>query len=280
MRRDAPFEEKIKAARGEIPLSPVELTLVLLFLMHDSDTEVRSAAITSVRTMPEVTLADVASSPESHPKVLEVLARIHASNEKILRMVSANPLAEQPTRDFIAGLLPNTEKGQEPDEEQDSPFPSGEEDVAEEDSWAAPEEEEFKSKYQLAQVIGISDKIKFAMTGDKEWRSIMLKDSNKLVSVAVLKNPRISEPEILAISKTSMINEETVRIICNNKDWVKNYQIRKALVENHKTPLPLALRFMATLSEKDLIMLSKSKNVSTVIATQARKTVMLLQKRR
>lgn len=278
MRRDAPLDERLKAAKGEVALPPSEFALVLLFLMHDEERAVRTAAVASLRTMPEAMLTDVALSSQSHPKVLEVLARIHSNNQNILRLLSANPVADERTRNFIAGVLPPPDNMPGPDDP--GPFPAGEDDVAEEDSWAASEEEEFKSKYQLAQTIGISDKIKFAMTGDKEWRSIMLKDSNKLVSGAVLKNPRITDQEILSVAKSNMVNEETVRIICNNKDWVKNYQIRKALVENHKTPLPIALRFLATLSEKDLIMLSKSKNVSTVIATQARKAVMLLQKRR
>jgi len=49
-------------------------------------------------------------------------------------------------------------------------------------------------------------------------------------------------------------------------------------VENSKTPLPKALRFMTTLSERDLVSLAKSKNVVTVIATQARRLVMAKQK--
>ena len=56
------------------------------------------------------------------------------------------------------------------------------------------------SKYQKALELGVADKIKIAMTGDKEWRSIFLRDSNKLVSSAALKNPRITDGEVLALS--------------------------------------------------------------------------------
>jgi hypothetical protein len=70
-----------------------------------------------------------------------------------------------------------------------------------------------------------------------------------------------------------------MRLICHNKEWLKNYKIRKALVENNRTPLPFALRQMTTLSEKDVAALAKSKNVSTVIATNARKLMSYRQQK-
>ena len=119
--------------------------------------------------------------------------------------------------------------------------------------------------------MGVGDKIKMALTGDKEWRSLLIKDSNKLVNSAVVKNPRITEPEILTISKSVIQNDEILRIICHNKEWVKNSSIRKALVLNNKTPLPVALRFMGFLTEKDLSGMAKSKNISSVLVNNARR---------
>ena len=96
---------------------------------------------------------------------------------------------------------------------------------------------------------------------------------SKLVNSAVVKNPRITEPEILAIAKSVIQNEEILRIICQNKEWVKNISIRKALVLNNKTPLPVALRFMGFLTEKDLQGMAKSKNISSVLANNARRVL-------
>ena len=56
-----------------------------------------------------------------------------------------------------------------------------------------------------------------------------------------------------------------------NKEWIKLYPIRKALVENCKTPLPKALRYLATLNEKDILALAKSKNVASAVARQAQR---------
>jgi len=122
----------------------------------------------------------------------------------------------------------------------------------------------------------VAEKIKMGLTGDKEWRSILIKDANKLVSAAVLKNPRITDGEVLAIAKNKSSSEELIRLITLNNDWLKNYDIKRALVMHNRTPLPKALRFMGILSEKDIKALAKSRDVSSVLVNNARR--MLLAK--
>lgn len=92
------------------------------------------------------------------------------------------------------------------------------------------------TKYQMVQELSVGDKIKLAMSGDKEWRSLLLKDSNKQVSGAVLKNPRITEKEVLILCQNRSANEELIRIILLNRDWLKNYSIRLALTMHPRTP--------------------------------------------
>ena len=142
------------------------------------------------------------------------------------------------------------------------------------------EEEDLNlSKYQQAMVLGVSEKIKIAMTGDKEWRSIFLKDANKLVSAAVMKNPRITDGEVLAVAKNKSANDELIRLITLNKDWIKHYEIKKALVLHPKTPLPKALRYMNVLSDKDLKNLATSRGVSQVLVNNARRMLLAKQKK-
>ena len=266
-----PKEAKLRAARGDVPVSGGDLGTLLFFLCHDPDAEVRGAAIKSLRDMAESQLLDIAGSTDTHPKVLDMLARLHYPKPAVAAKLLVNPGLDSRTLQFLAekeaggggesGLAPAPE-GTGPEEEAGSATSEESEEVNE-------ESEEFKSKYKLSLQMGISEKIKMALIGDKEWRSLLIKDSNKLVSGAVVKNPRITEPEILAIAKSAIQNDEILRVIVHNKEWVKNYQIRKALVLNCKTPPQVALRFLTTLAEKDLAALSKSKNVSSLISGQA-----------
>ncbi len=256
-RGDAPKQEKLKAARGEVPFGANDLGTLLLLLSFDADPEVKGAAVHSLREMPHDLLTAIAGSRETHPKVLHP-----AVESRTVEFLASKGVAVQPE-------IPSA-TFQEDCNPEEMEADDGETCAPEEDG-GGEEEEEYKSKYKLCQELGVGDKIKIALSGDKEWRSILIKDSNKLVSGAVIKNPRITEAEVLAIAKSKIQNDEIMRVICMNKEWIKNHQIRKALVENSKTPLPNALRFMLTLTEKDLAALAKSKNVATVISTQARR---------
>jgi hypothetical protein len=149
-----------------------------------------------------------------------------------------------------------------------------------EDEDEVVEEELNLSKYQMALEMGVSDKIKMALSGDKEWRTIFLKDPNKLVSSAVLKNPRITDGEVLGVAKNKSSNDELIRLITVNREWVKNYEIKKALVMHPRTPLPKALRYMDILTEKDLKNLAKSRGVSQVVVNNARRMLLAKQQKK
>lgn len=119
--------------------------------------------------------------------------------------------------------------------------------------------------------LSVAEKIKFALMGNKEVRNILIKDSNKLVSTAVLKNPRITEGEIVKISQDKNLPDEIIRAIATNKNWIQNYNIRLNLIYNPKTPVQASIKFLSSIGNKDLDKISKSKNISSIITTAARK---------
>lgn len=257
---------------------------VLFFLALDADAEVHEGARKRLRELPLSVLNEAVASRTLHPRVLDTLARLHYSNSEVAGLMAVHPHCDDGTRTFLA------EKGVEaallgnnvahPVHNSTEHPPQEEPDSGEDDDPVDEESEQFKSKYQLSQVMGVAEKIKIAQTGDKEWRMILIKDSNKLVSGTVIRNPRITESEVLSIVKSSIQNDEILRVICSSKEWLKNYQIRKALVENPKTPIHSALRLMTTLTEKDLAHLAKSKNIQTVLSTQARKLLFAKKEKR
>ena len=135
-------------------------------------------------------------------------------------------------------------------------------------------EKKAKSRFQEIQDMPVPDKIKLAMTGDKEARSILIKDSNKQVQEAVLDSPRISDMEIVAVANSRNVPDEMLRKIAVNRQWMKNYQVRLGLVNNPKTPLPMGLKIIGTLMLADLKRLSKNKGVSNVLSSAAQRFVM------
>ncbi|MGD2090094.1 MAG: hypothetical protein PVH61_28215 [Candidatus Aminicenantes bacterium] len=113
--------------------------------------------------------------------------------------------------------------------------------------------------------LGISDRIKLALTGDKTQRMILIKDSNKMVSLAVLESPKITTDEIIILARNKSIASELIGRIAKNREWIKNYSIIAELVQNPKTPVKSALSFVNRLHNRDLKLLGVNKNTSPVI---------------
>ncbi|MCB0272766.1 MAG: hypothetical protein KDD46_07115 [Bdellovibrionales bacterium] len=131
-------------------------------------------------------------------------------------------------------------------------------------------EAERLSLYQLIQTLNVAQKIKVALKGNKEARNLLVKDSNKLVACAVIKNPRITDNEVLAYCQNRSIQEEILRIICLNSQWVRHYSVQSALASNPKTPFQHSLRFLKMLNVNDLKRLSKNKNAHSQIQKMAK----------
>jgi hypothetical protein len=271
-------EERLNALECSSALEPSDRIMLLFCLMRDADAVVRGAVQTVFSSLPEEALSAAARSEDTHPAILDAITKAHHGRPEIAEALLGNERLSPGARSFLKKVV--EQQPQAADETASAEETDDAEAMPPEEAETAEEEtgEEFLSKYKQAQEMGIAEKIKMALTGDKEWRSILIKDANKLVSGGVIKNPRITEAEVLAVLKSGIQNDEIMRLICANKDWVKNYTIRKALVDNPRTPLPNALRYLGTLSDKDVAGYAKSKNVSSVISTQAKR--LLLNKKR
>lgn len=117
--------------------------------------------------------------------------------------------------------------------------------------------------------MGIKDRIKLAMKGDREARNILIRDSNRMVSQAVMQNPRITENEIEKIAAMRTIPEDILRQIGNNRNWARNYSIVHNLARNPRTPIANVLTILSRLQLRDLAALSKNRNVSDAVRRQA-----------
>ena len=115
--------------------------------------------------------------------------------------------------------------------------------------------------------------MKLAMRGTREQRSQLIRDSNKLVAVAVLSSPKLTESEVENFARMANLTEDVLRIIGTNRAWVKNYNVVSALTKNPKTPPALAMNFLQRLNERDLKRLATDRNVSEPVRLAARKFV-------
>ncbi len=136
-----------------------------------------------------------------------------------------------------------------------------------------PATQERLSIYQALARMSVKERIFAALKGGRDVRAILIRDSNRMVSTAVVKNPRISDAEIEAIANIKGINEDVLRIIAMNRAWVSNYAIMHNLVRNARCPLNFSMQFINRLQSRDLVNLTKSKSIPDALRQAANRLV-------
>jgi hypothetical protein len=121
----------------------------------------------------------------------------------------------------------------------------------------------------------IAEKRKTASFCGKEERSILLKDPNKEIMLAAIGNPKITEMEIAEFAKLPTIPLEAINKIVYKKEWMKNYAIISALVNNPKTPVYISSKLVNRLKAKDLKILMRNSQVSEILRNIAKKVCIL-----
>ena len=140
-----------------------------------------------------------------------------------------------------------------------------------------PEEDE-RSALQRIAALNVAQRLALAMKGSREERAILIRDPNKIVAVAVLASPKMSDSEIESIAKMASVSDEILRIIANTRQWMKRYSVMAALARNPKTPVAISMNLLPRLTEKDLRTLSSDRNVPEVLRITARQKIVLQKK--
>ena len=99
---------------------------------------------------------------------------------------------------------------------------------------------------------------------------------SRISSVAVLKrcvlfNQKITLAEVADITKDKFQDSRIIRMIASNREWTKHYVVRFNLCLNPKVPLDYGMKFLNTVTKKDLGKIAHSKDVIPTMAMRARK---------
>lgn len=127
--------------------------------------------------------------------------------------------------------------------------------------------------FQQVQRMNVAQKVKFAFKADKEGRALLLKDTSRLVVLAVLNSPKITEQEIEAVAKSRNVSDDILRAVARKKEWLGNYAIKLGLVGNPKTPIAIAMSQLPLIKTRDLGFLGKDRGVPEAIRTAAQRLV-------
>jgi hypothetical protein len=239
---------RMEAAQGTLAPRAYEQLAILVLLLEDADAEIRATAEDTLSRIPE-----------------EALKAFLARSDVPIGL-----------REFFAdrGVFPDEMPDIQAEVEADEPLlDAGGDDAA----LFGEEGDDRETALQRLQKMSFTDRLKAAVKGTREMRSILIRDTNKMISAAVLSSPKVADPEVESFAKMANVSEDVLRIIAANRAWMKNYNIALSLVKNPKTPLGTSLHIMPRLNDRDLAQLSVDRNVPEPLRVAARKKVVAKQ---
>jgi hypothetical protein len=119
--------------------------------------------------------------------------------------------------------------------------------------------------------LDIKGRIQLALKGNKEERALLIRDGTKIVALAVLEAPKLSDGEVEKFASQKNVLESVLRQIPLKRKFMKNYKVVRNLVANPRTPLDLALGLMKHLLSADLKNVGTNKDVPETVRKLALK---------
>jgi hypothetical protein len=232
-------EIKMLAARGALAPRAHEQLSLLVELIDDADLEIRLAAQETLEAIPRPALEAFLARSDTSSGLKAFFASRGIQPAEVAAADSDEPLVDRATT--------------EPQRED------------------CDGAEEKRGAVQRLAAMTVSERMSAAMKGSREERAILIRDPNKLVSVAVLSSPKLNESEVESFAKMANVSDEVLRIIGLTRAWVKNYGVASALTKNPKTPLAVSLNLVQRLNERDLKMITLDRNVQEPLRIAARK---------
>lgn len=138
-------------------------------------------------------------------------------------------------------------------------------------SEAEKKDEKKFAAWARLQFMTVSERVQVAFKGDRMVRMFLVRDRNKLVCTAVMRNPRLSETEVEQIANMRNVDEEVLRLIGMNREWSSKYPVMLTLCRNPKAPIGVVLPFISRLVLRDLKGLKDDKGVSQVVRETAKR---------
>ena len=242
----------MQAAQGSMAPRAHEQLALLMLLVDDQDPEIASAADATLTMIPRASLEAFLARSDASTEMREFFASRGVQPADTPAPEADAPLVEVRLHDDDALL---------------SEDPAADEEFS--------EGQVRQSTVQKIAALNVAQRMALAMKGTREERAALIRDPNKIVGVAVLSSPKITETEIESIAKMASISDEILRMIGFSRNWTKSYAIVHALVRNPKTPLAMSMNFLSRLAEKDLRNLSTNRNIPEVLRVTARKKIVI-----
>jgi len=137
--------------------------------------------------------------------------------------------------------------------------------------WILSAEEQRGSALQKIAKLDVKGRIQLAMKGNKEERSLLIRDGTKIVAISVLESPKLTDGEVEKFASQKNVLEAVLRAIPMKRRFMKLYPVIRNLTFNPRTPIDVSLALIKNLLIQDLRNLSGNKEVSDTVRKLATK---------
>ena len=119
----------------------------------------------------------------------------------------------------------------------------------------------------------VAQRVKLALLGTREERSLLIRDTSRVVFRAVLGSPKITDFDIEGFATLKNVSQEVLRLISMSRRFMKNYTIVKNLALNPRTPIDVSLPLLNRLLPNDLRAVGNSRDVPETLRKMGQKLI-------
>ena len=291
-------EDKLAVCTGGVKLPPPDLAEVLTVLALDSDPLISTHAQESVLALPIENFVEALNRQQALEPLFEFAAKNLAAKPGVADALIKNkscpaehlvPLVEHLSALGVQSLMDELERVSDSKElaaalekstsvtfeqkiqlnELLSDALPDQQLLAEVAAEAEPDPERRKTLLQQISTMTVAQRVKFAIMGGSEARRTLVRDTNKVVQRAVLQSPRLTNQEVEAFASMTSLTDEILRLIGKNRNFRKNYNIVRNLLNNGKAPLDVTLGLLPMINATDLKKLGMNKNIPETLRSSA-----------
>ena len=128
--------------------------------------------------------------------------------------------------------------------------------------------------HQQLKELGVSDRVRLARHATRPVRTLLLRDIEKRIHLEVVKNPKITDEEIVDATKISNLSPGALRYIATQRKFTRRRDVVLNLIYNPATPADQALKLMGTLNQSELLKIMRSNRVREKLQIAAKKKLM------
>ncbi len=119
--------------------------------------------------------------------------------------------------------------------------------------------------------LAVPQKVELAAKGNREVRQILSRDPNKMVARAVMSSPRLSDADVVSYAASALTNEEVLRVIAENREYMNNHNVLWSVISNPRSPVSAAMRSLLRLNVNELNLISHNRSISALVRREAKR---------